>query len=71
MLPACSEPILRASHHEFKASKEWILATLEETELPKPTHPLAFSVLQQFAHLFPEEIPTDYLLHEISNTKST
>jgi len=58
VLLACSEPILKASHHELKAFKEWILATLDEDESPKPTHPLAISLLQQFTHLFPEEIPT-------------
>jgi len=53
MLPACSEPILRASQHELRAFKGWILATLEEIIPPKPTHPLAIAWLKQFAHLFP------------------
>jgi len=47
-----------ASHHEFKAFKEWILATLEETEPFKPIHPLAVSLLKRFAHLYHAEIPT-------------
>ena len=39
MLLAVSEPLLKASHHEFKAFKEWILATLEEPKTPTPSHP--------------------------------
>ena len=57
MLLAVSEPLLKASHHEFKAFKEWILATLEESETPTPSHPLAISLLEKFSHVFPEEIP--------------
>jgi len=70
LLLTCSKPILGAAHHEFKAFKEWILVTLEEPEPPKPTYPLAISLLKQFSHLFPEELPTGLPL-KISSTKST
>jgi len=70
MLLACSEPLLKASQHELRAFKKWILATIEESKPPKLIHPLAISLLKQFAHLFPEEIPTGLrpkrdILHQI------
>jgi len=46
LLLTCSEPILRVSHHEFKAFMKWILVKLEETEPSKLTHPLADSLLK-------------------------
>ena len=52
-----SEPLLRASQHEFKSFNDWILTNLEEPDIPLPTHPLAVSLLQMFAHVFPDEIP--------------
>jgi len=58
LLLSCSEPILRASHHEFKAFKEWILGTLKEIKPSKPIHPSAISLLEQFAYFCPEEIPS-------------
>ena len=58
LLLACSEPILKASQHELRAFKDSILATAEEIKPLKPAHPLAISLLRQFTHLFPEEIPT-------------
>jgi len=55
----CSEPLLRASLLEFKAFKEWILTSLEESETPFPTHPMASALLTQFTHVFSEGIPSD------------
>jgi len=57
LLLTCSEPLLKASHHEFKAFREWILASLEETETPYPSHPMAIALLAKFSHAFPEVIP--------------
>jgi len=53
-----SGPLLKASHHEFKAFKEWILTSLHECETPIATHPLAIVLLKQYTHVFPEEIPS-------------
>jgi len=52
-----SETLLKASNYEFKAFKEWILNIYDEPESPMPTHPIAKSLIQEFYHLFPEEIP--------------
>jgi len=51
-----SEPLLKASYHEFKAFKEWILNIQYELETPLPTHPIPKSLVQKFYHLFPKEI---------------
>ena len=53
-----SEPILKASQHKFKAFKEWILTIQDEPASPLPTHLAAKALIQNFCHLFPEEIPT-------------
>jgi len=53
-----SETLLKALNHEFKAFKEWIINVHNEPESPMPTHPIAKSLIQNFCHLFPEEIPT-------------
>jgi len=53
-----TEPILKASQHEFKAFKEWILSIQDEPESSLPTHPIARTLTENFSHLFPEEIPT-------------
>jgi len=58
LLLACSEPILKASYHKFKAFKEWIFTTLEETEPSKAIHPPAVPLPKRFAHLSPKEILT-------------
>jgi len=58
LLLACSEPILKATQHEFKAFKEWILTVEDEPESPPLTHPLAISLLKKYSYLFPEEIPS-------------
>jgi len=52
-----SEPLLKASHHEFKAFKKWILSIQDEPKAPLPTHPIAKALIQKFCHLFPEGIP--------------
>jgi len=48
LLLAISEPLLKASQHEFKAFKEWILSIQEESEHPLPTHPVAQTLIQNF-----------------------
>ena len=53
-----SETLLKASNHEFKAFKEWILTIQDEPDSIMPTHPIAKSLIQTFCHLFPEDIPT-------------
>ena len=58
LLLTCGEPLLKASEHEFEALKEWILQVQEEPETPLPSHPIAKVILNQFSHLFPEEIPS-------------
>jgi len=50
--------LLNASQYEFKAFKEWILSIQEEPEHPLPTHPVAKTLVKNFCHMFPEEIPT-------------
>jgi len=57
-LPTFSEPLLKASYHEFKAFREWILIVQEELETPLLNHPISKSLIHQFCHLFSEEIPT-------------
>jgi len=51
-----TEPILKASHHEFKAINEWILSMQDEPESSLPTHPITRALIENFCHLFPEEI---------------
>jgi len=53
-----SEQLLKASYHEFRAFKYWILTSQEESESSPSKHPLAISLLQTYAHVFLEEIPT-------------
>jgi len=53
-----SKPLIKASHHEFKAFEKWILNIQDEPEFPLPSHPIAKGLVNQFCHLFPEEIPT-------------
>ena len=55
---ACSKPVLKASYHEFRAFKEWILTALDESESSPTCHPLAISLLEHFIHVFPEDIPS-------------
>ena len=40
-----NETLLKASNHEFKAFKEWILAIRDEPESSMPTHPVAKSLI--------------------------
>jgi len=58
MLLTLGEPFLKASQHKFKALGEWLLLSLEEIENPpSQTHPFAISLLEQFSHVFPKDIP--------------
>jgi len=54
-----SEPILKASQHEFKAFKEWILSIQDKPESLLPSHPIARTLIENFCHLFLEQIPTN------------
>ena len=58
LLLTFSEPLLKASYHEFKAFKEWNPNVQEEPETPLPSRPIAISLITHFSHLFSEEIPT-------------
>jgi len=53
-----SETLLKASNHEFKAFKEWILTLQYVLQSPMPTLPIAKSLIQTFCHFFLEEIPS-------------
>jgi len=57
MLFTYSGPLLKASYHEFRAFKEWILAIQEEFKSPALDHPISKSLLKWFSHVFPEKIP--------------
>ena len=50
-------PLLKASHHDFRAFKDWILTSQDELEITSPKHPLAMALLQTYAYVFPDEIP--------------
>ena len=52
-----SEPLLKASHHEFRSFEDWILTSQDEPETTLTKHPFAVTLLQTYAHLFPDEIP--------------
>ena len=52
-LLAVSESVLKASQHEFKAFREWILSIQEEPENLMPTHPIAKALIENFCHRFP------------------
>ena len=54
----CSELLLKASLHKFKAFKEWILTSLKGSETPTLTHPMAIVLLKLFSHVFPSDIPS-------------
>ena len=58
LLLTFSEPLLKASHHEFKAFKEWILNIQNEAEFPLPSHLVAKALIQKFCHLFLVKLPT-------------
>ena len=58
LLLTYGKPLLKASQHEFKALKEWILQVQDELETRLPSHPIAKVILNQFSHLFPDEIPS-------------
>ena len=58
MLLSLLEPTLLSSHYEYKTFKEMILYTPPQDETETPLHPLASQLLKEFAHVFPEEIPS-------------
>jgi len=60
LLLTVSELLLKASQPEFKAFKEWILSMQEEPRTPLPTHLVAKTLIQNFCHLFPKEIPMGF-----------
>jgi len=43
LLFGCSEPLLKASYHEFRAFRESSLTSQEESESSSPSHPIAKS----------------------------
>jgi len=51
-----SEPLLKASHHEFQAFKEWIPTINDEFKSSLVNHPLVVYVLHKYAHVLLEEI---------------
>ena len=57
LLLACSEAAIKATLHEYKPFKEWILVSLEEAEPAQPLHHMAKTLLELYSHVFPEEIP--------------
>jgi len=58
ILLTLGEPFLKATQHEFRALREWLLLTLEEAKAPlSQIHPLATSLLDQFSHVFLKDIP--------------
>jgi len=59
LLLSMSEPILKASPHEFKAFKEWILSIQDELASLLAAHPVAKALIQNFCPLFLKEIPMD------------
>jgi len=58
LLLTYGEPLLKVSKLEFKALKEWILHVQHESKTPLPSHPIAKVILNQFSHLFSDEIPS-------------
>jgi len=52
LFSTCSEPLLKASYHEFRDFKEWILAIQDESRGPPLSHPLAILILKHFNHVF-------------------
>ena len=49
--------LLKSQHHEFETFKDWILLHHEEAEPTAQTHPLLTPLLNDFQHVFPQEIP--------------
>ena len=68
MLFAYSKPIQKASYHESQTSREWILATQEESELPMPKNLRAKSILKS---CFLKRYLLDYPRNGISSITST
>jgi len=63
-----SEPLLKATHHEFRAFKEWILTTQDEFKTSLPKHPLVMTLLHAYAMYFLKEFPLVCLLNVIFST---
>ena len=49
--------LLKSQHHEFETFKDWILLHHEEAEPTAQAHPLLTPLLNDFQHVFPQEIP--------------
>jgi len=52
-----SEPPIKASNHDFRAFREWMMNVQEEPKTPLLDHPIVKSLIHQFCHLFTEETP--------------
>ena len=57
MFLTCSESLPEASLHDFKAFKEWILTSSDESETPALTYPMAIALLKLYSHVFLDEVP--------------
>jgi len=66
LLLTVSKPLLKASQHEFKALKEWILSVQVEPETPLPIHLVAKTLIQNFYACFLRRYPRVNLLREIT-----
>ena len=49
--------LLKSQMHEFESYKEWILLGQEPALATASHHPLLTPLLQDFLHVFPQEIP--------------
>ena len=49
--------LLKTQMHEFESYKEWILLGQEPAKPTAHSHPLLKPLLQEFSHVFPQEIP--------------
>ena len=60
-----SEPLLKASYHEFRAFKESILISHDESESSFLSYTLSITVLDHSAHVLPEDIPSGLAPKEV------
>ena len=49
--------LLKSQMHEYESYKEWILLGQDQTQASASPHPLLTPLLQDFSHVFPQEIP--------------
>jgi len=49
--------LLKSQLHEYETFKDWILLHHEESKPTTQTHPLLTPLLNDFQHVFPQEIP--------------